>query len=500
MSGPSPKTTADLRQRAASGVVTVVIRGFAIRSIGFLATLALARLLAPSDFGYLTLGLSLVMIGQFLATGGLGVALIGQREEPTPRQLGAVLGFQLLAAAAVVVVLGGLASFFGKGGTIAAIMLLALPFDAARAPKAIVLERQLSYRGLARAEVAETLAYGILAVSSVALGAGVWGVAAATVGRAIIALGLFIGLAPFGLPRPLLALDEVRRIWRFGASFQAVQFGTLARDFGYNAGLGVIAGVGVVGLWGFAIRLLQPILLVIMSLYRVSFPATAQLAGAGADTAASLVRALNLANLVMGATLVAIATASAPLVPVVFGTAWTDAVPVIFLVCVALMINGAVSGCATGYLLALGDATTIVRATVAHTVALYAVTFPLLDGLDAVAVGCGAIASSTADLVVLGRAVKRHTGVPAIRQALPTIFAGVTGASAGVVVGSTIGNPVLAAAAALGVGQLLFVSVLVLLQKSAVLEALRTGRRLLRRDPAVESGSPHGSTAVSRQP
>lgn len=48
------------------------LRSLVVRSIGFLGSLALARLLSPGDFGYLALGLSLTAVGQFLSNGGLG--------------------------------------------------------------------------------------------------------------------------------------------------------------------------------------------------------------------------------------------------------------------------------------------------------------------------------------------------------------------------------------------------------------------------------------------
>src|SRR3954447_18577656 len=92
-----PETSAEeLRRRAFSGVLAVAMRSLTIRAMGLAANIVLARQLTPHDFGLMAFGLSIVGIGAFFMSGGIGSALIQQHEKPTRLQLEAVFGFQLV--------------------------------------------------------------------------------------------------------------------------------------------------------------------------------------------------------------------------------------------------------------------------------------------------------------------------------------------------------------------------------------------------------------------
>ena len=95
----------------------------------------LARLLTPYDFGIVAIGTIFVTIGQFLADGGIGVGLIRRVDPPARADLRALLGFQLgFSTALAVVVIAVVLSFFGEIGQVTAIMVVALPLTAIRAP------------------------------------------------------------------------------------------------------------------------------------------------------------------------------------------------------------------------------------------------------------------------------------------------------------------------------------------------------------------------------
>ena len=72
----------DVRGRAASGAALLGARGALIYALGIVANLALARLLVPRDFGLVALGTVLVVLGTYLAIGGLGAALIRREQSP----------------------------------------------------------------------------------------------------------------------------------------------------------------------------------------------------------------------------------------------------------------------------------------------------------------------------------------------------------------------------------------------------------------------------------
>src|SRR5205823_2486256 len=71
-----PMSVAEVRGRGVRGVAAVTLRGFGIRAVGLIVSIALARLLMPADFGVLAFGTTLITVGMFLTNGGLAAQLI----------------------------------------------------------------------------------------------------------------------------------------------------------------------------------------------------------------------------------------------------------------------------------------------------------------------------------------------------------------------------------------------------------------------------------------
>src|SRR5262249_12101833 len=127
------------------------------------------------------------------------------------------------------------------------------------------------------------------------------------------------------------------------------------RDQGINMVLGATAGIATVGIWSLAYRLLQPIGLVLQSLWRVSYPASARILETGEDPHHLTERALRLTSVVVGVPVVLIAGTAPDLIPTLFGARWTDAVPALPWGAAAFMIIGPVSTFPVGFLQARGD-------------------------------------------------------------------------------------------------------------------------------------------------
>ena len=72
----------------------------------------------------------------------------------------------------------------------------------------------------------------------------------------------------------------MRPLLRFGVRFQAAIGVGVARDQVLNAGIAAIGGLGTLGVWALAFRVMQVPLLLFTTLYRVSYPAMAKLLAA----------------------------------------------------------------------------------------------------------------------------------------------------------------------------------------------------------------------------
>jgi O-antigen/teichoic acid export membrane protein len=467
----------EVRRRAVAGVATVGVRGLLVRGFSLLGTIALARLLAPSDFGLIALGLTIVSIGGFLASGGFGAALIRRERTPSQEELEAVLGLQLVVTLGVCAIVAAVGLPLGKAGTIAAVMVMALPIDATRGPTGIALERTLSYRPIMIAEVSETLVYNVFAVAAVSAGAGVWGVATAGVVRAIVGASILLKLGPLGFVRPRLSWARVRPILGFGVSFQAVQLVNLVRDQGVNIVTAAAASFTVLGFWSLAWRLLQAIFVLFESLWKVSMPAMARMLQAGEAVMPLLERALLLSAVLTGLLCAPLAGAAHSLVPVLFGKDWGGTIDVLPWAAVALILNGPLSTVATGYFYAINRPGLILRMVIVHSVVWFAVFVPLLPSLGAEAIGIGLLAAALSDAVVMGVPLYRTSGVALVKVTFVPIVAMLAAAAVGAIVSARVGPNVSGLLAAVTCTEIVFIGLIFVAKRAALLDVARLARR-----------------------
>jgi O-antigen/teichoic acid export membrane protein len=356
----------DVRQRAVSGAAIILGRGLSVKVVAFGGNVVLARLLLPEDFGIVAFGLTLITLASFIGDGGLGAALIRADRSPTRIELGAVSAVQIAAACAIATAAALSALPFGSAALLTAVMVASLPIAALQTPAAIMFERSLSYGPLALVTIVETLSYFIWAIGLVALGAGAWGLATATVVRAICGTTTMFLVSPIKLVLPRWNLGPVRPLLRFGLKYQAAMLAGFVRDHGVNVGTAAIAGVAGLGLWSLAGRIMQVPAILFESLWSVSYPAMARLRDAGEDLAPVIERGMRLTVVGTGILLAPLIAAAPALIPSVFGEQWGGAVDLVTILPLALLISGPISVATTGFLYTVGDAGSVLVALVGN--------------------------------------------------------------------------------------------------------------------------------------
>jgi O-antigen/teichoic acid export membrane protein len=416
-----------VRDRVRTGVALMAVRGAMLKAVGVVGTLVLAHLLAPREFGVIAVGISVMGVATFLGDAGLGSAFIQREAPPTRRELGAVVALQA-AVAGVIAVVTSVAAVVAGSETIAlaAVMAWSLPILSLRSAGQIVFERELRYRPQIMVEVAEVVAFNSCAIISVALGAGVWGVAAATYATALTSVTVMGLVSPLGLVLPSPRIRLLGGAWRFGAAFQAANLVTVLRDQVVNFGIAAIAGVTVLGLWTITFRLLAVPYLLFASLWRVSFPGMSRLLETGADPGPIIERSIGLSATVTGFLLSGLVGTAPVVVPAVLGSEWTGATTALPWACLGLMATP-ISTAAAGFLYAKGDAGTVLRTTSYQAVVLLAVGLGLLPSLGLTAIGLGWLAAHVVDGLVIGHRVKRLVDAAVVRPLLgPLLAAGVS--------------------------------------------------------------------------
>ena len=219
---------AEWLQRAARfGVMALVGRSIVLQVAGFAGSVALARLLDPSDFGVFAIVQFALSFFTFFGDAGLAGSLIRQKHEPTQRELSSAFYFQLGAAICVMLIVfaaaGGVRHAWPDLPEGAAWLMRALAIDvllvALRIVPSILLERQLAFGKLALLEVAMQLAFLATAIALAALGYHAWSLAIAVlVQGALGAIGTYC-LKPW---RPSFVYDggALKPILKFGIVYQ----------------------------------------------------------------------------------------------------------------------------------------------------------------------------------------------------------------------------------------------------------------------------------------
>ncbi len=476
----SASPAADIRHKTFMGIALLGARGLAIRLLALGGTVALARLLTPADFGAVAFGLTVITFVTLLSDGGLGAGLIRRREPPTRDELRSLVGLELtmtsILGAAVVAV--GLS--LGDIGQVTAVMVVSLPIIALRVPALITLERNLTFGPIAAVEAAEVCIYYVWAIAAVVAGFGVWGLATASIVKALTGTSLLVSRSPPGTLKPLLSLRRIRPLLAFGLRFQAVTLAHTLRDQGVNLGTIAIGGPATLGLWTLASRVLQLPYLLFESLWRVSYPAMTQLMAAGEAPRHLIERGVRLASTGTGLLLTPLASSAPALVVAVFGEQWGAAGDVILPACVALQVSGPLSVATAGYLFAIGRAGAVLLSGVMSGAIWFAVAFPLLPLLGVSAIGVGWFAAALAEAVVLSRATRRETSARFAPQLAVPVIAATLAMTIGWLATSQLTQTLGAAAAGATLGLGLYLILVFLMRRDLVTELIDLGRRGLR--------------------
>jgi len=374
--------------------------------------------------------------------------MVRRAAPPTRQELRTLNGIQLVLALALCVPACVIALQFGRTGAVTALMVASLPVTLLATPGRILLNREMRYDRQLAVDVSSQTGFQVFAVASVALGAGVWGLASAAVVRAFVATILTRLLtARIGMPS-LRDWRSFGGLIRFGLGFQASWFTFVGREQGINVVVGAVGGVVPLGIWTFTNRIFQLPSIAFNSLYTVGFPAMANLLARGEDAAPIILRTVRRAAVVATLIFPFFAAVAPPLVPLVFGTSWADAADVLPFICLSTILLGSIAVSSTSYLSAIGRPGIVAWASGALGAVWIVTTAALLPSLGVIAIGIGNLAGAVVEATMLDRATHRSAGVepyrPLVRPLLVATAAGGAGYTIGASAPATIWAAVLA--------------------------------------------------------
>lgn len=305
----------------------------------------LARLLSPEEYGIIVLSGFVFALAEPLREFGSQAYLIQEREltrEKVRTAFTVNLVNTVLLAALIWAASGRIAAFYGKPELIRyfEVALIAFLIGPVFSPIFALLRRELAFGKLALINVTSSTLNAVLAITLAASGFSFMSFAYATLGSAIT--GLTMGLLLRGesyMYRPSLA--AIGGLLRYGA------FETLAavlekiwENFPYLL-LGRLASAETVGLYQRAnLVCTLPERVALQSVASVALPAFSATARTGTgDIGAPFRRVLACMTAVHWPAMLCLALLANPVVLVMLGERWTDAVPIVQTMALAMLFN-----------------------------------------------------------------------------------------------------------------------------------------------------------------
>lgn len=334
--------------RAPKGARFLIASQIAKMGVLLLGLVVLSRLLSPAEFGIVAVPLAIVGLGELLRDLGLSAATISAKSLPDAvRDTVFWINFGLGIILAIVVTVGALIASIAMGDTriLGVLILLSLVFviNGIGAQYRANLIREMRFSALATVElVAGFLGIGC-AILLAYLGAGYW----ALVGQPIVVallttiLAIFCGRWRPGKPRKS---DEAGQIVRFGTS---VAFSRVLQYLGDNA------DTFMLGLWvskpelgnytrGFQLAI-QPIGLLKTPLTSVALPMLSKQTEDIERFERNVLRGQRLLAYTVVPLAVLLSVAADPVIKVVLGAQWVEAIPIVSLLALAGALQQLVS-------------------------------------------------------------------------------------------------------------------------------------------------------------
>jgi PST family polysaccharide transporter len=417
---PGEGAVPDLGRRAVRGFLWAAASYAGGRLLVFAATLVLARLLVPEEFGLVAFALAVIHYLEYLTDLGLGAALVYRSDAEDPRVsstafwIGIGGGLVLFALSWVIApVLGEL----GPGEDVVPLFrVLALYFLFTALGKAheYRLRRTLDFRRLFWPQFLAGLTKGVVSIVLAWKGAGAWSLIIGQLVGALCQSAVLWKVHPW---RPSLAISRrhLRPMLRFGLGIVAVGLlGQGANNFDYLV-VGAKLGAVALGLYYLAFRLPE---LVILSGFQVAndvlFPFYARLHEGDVQGIDELRRGyletVRLGSMVAFPAALGMAALAVPLVLTLYGEQWHAAAEPLALISIWAGL-ASLASLPGAVFKALGRSWLLTATGVMQIAILFPAVWFAAD-YSITAVAAAQVAEKTVSLALLGAVIGRILGIP----------------------------------------------------------------------------------------
>ena len=327
-------TNHQIAQKTAWGFIWNFSAYFLGKLVILVTTSILARLLSKTDFGLIAVALVAINYLSVLKDLGLGVALI-QRKGDVQEAANTVFTINLiigLVLSTIVIPLAPLVAIYFRDPHVTSVlrwMGISFIINALGSVHTNWLVRDLNYRRKLIPDLGSPLIKGIVSIGMAYLGYGVWSLVFGQLAGAIASVLLVWIVLPW---RPQLRLDRkiAGGLMKFGASVTAIDIINEITDNIDYVIVGRIFGLVPLSIYTLAYRL--PEMLLIGNLWvmgGVVFPAFSTIQDRPNELRKGFLASVRLVELIAVPISLGLFIAADPIVRVVFGEQWLDAIPVL---------------------------------------------------------------------------------------------------------------------------------------------------------------------------
>ncbi|CAM3293953.1 oligosaccharide flippase family protein [Corallococcus sp. ZKHCc1 1396] len=335
MSSPSTSApelgTSDVKVRAQRSIVALGLRTLGSLGLRVVSSLALSRLLFPGDYGAFAIVAFTAAMGAYLGDLGLSASLVRQQHEPTEDEISTAFWSHQAFTVAIVAVLLGLAPMLAgayelgpTGPLMVSAVALGLFFHSLRVIPIMMLERNLHFPAIARAELVESVAQTAATIGLAALHLGPWALIGGGLVRGAVGLGMLWAAASWR-PRGSVRWAIVKRLLGFGIWFQLTGIVPAILNGWVPLVVGRMEGKDAVGLVNWAWALASVPLALSGVLNRVAYPAYSRMQQDAEGLAEYLRTSIRRISAVL-CIIVPFGVIALPfLIPTLFGERWSPA-------------------------------------------------------------------------------------------------------------------------------------------------------------------------------
>lgn len=327
-------TSRQLAQKTAWGIIWNFSAYFLGKIVVLITTAILARILAKNDFGLVAVAVVAINYLSVLKDLGLGAALIQRKGDVkevanTVFTINVLLGLVLSALTILVAPL--VAAYFRDPQITAVLRWMGVSFiiNAIGSVHTNWLVRDLDYRRKMVPELGGALTKGVVSIGMAFLGYGVWSLVFGQIIGAVASVILVWIVLPW---RPRLTIDRkmARSLLNFGASVTVVDIITQITDNIDYVIVGRVFGLVPLSIYTLAYRL--PEMLLIGNLWvmgGVVFPAFSTVQDKPSELRRGFLASVRFVELIAVPICLGLLIAADPIVRVVFGEQWLDAIPIL---------------------------------------------------------------------------------------------------------------------------------------------------------------------------